>query len=493
MFLSLLYLALPNLIFVIGWLRWYVALPAALIVALPLRRPPRGLSGTTTAPQVAFVALLALMTVAISGAGGFGFQNSDWLKHDALLKDLIERTWPVTYEIDGHAYPLVYYVAYLLPAALGGKLLGWGMANCLVFVWTVLGLCLAMLWAVLLMRPASRLAPLVFLTFSGLDVVGLWCVEPWRFGQPWNDIEWWAGQWLYGANIRLIFWAPNQALAGWITTGIVMHALSSRAGHRRVLYAFALTALWSPFVCLGLAPFVVLDVLLRRSSAAAWPRLSLGDVCGVLLLALMGFYFCSRLFPLALGQEHAPTPNGWIFTQPRDRTSAVLILSTGAVFVALESGVYAAVLAAVIPSSDRRHRVLLVVAAGLLAMLPSYRYGYNNDLAMRASIPALFVLCVLVGRCFLERDAPSKWRFVLFLLLAVGAVTPFVEVRGNLRAIAARGTVVHRSTAENVSDLYALFRRRYPHTGMMRNYVGDGGAPFFAYVANRRDGNAAFR
>jgi hypothetical protein len=34
---SLIYLALPMLIFVIGWLKWYFAIPTASLILSPLR------------------------------------------------------------------------------------------------------------------------------------------------------------------------------------------------------------------------------------------------------------------------------------------------------------------------------------------------------------------------------------------------------------------------------------------------------------------------
>ena len=58
----------------------------------------------------------------ISGAGGVGYQDSDWKKHNALMKDLQERSWPIVYTRDGVPLPLVYNIAYYMPAALAGRI-----------------------------------------------------------------------------------------------------------------------------------------------------------------------------------------------------------------------------------------------------------------------------------------------------------------------------------------------------------------------------------
>ncbi|MCA9417857.1 MAG: hypothetical protein KC917_16380, partial [Candidatus Omnitrophica bacterium] len=123
---AFLYLSLPYLLFFWGWL-W---LPYALLatVALLIGLASAILGGRSEAREdgprawgswrrVLFVAVIALVWVALSGIGGLGFQNPDYPKHNAVLKDLIEKDWPVVYGEGEGARALVYYFAYYLPAA----------------------------------------------------------------------------------------------------------------------------------------------------------------------------------------------------------------------------------------------------------------------------------------------------------------------------------------------------------------------------------------
>ena len=142
---SLFYLAVPAIIFLAGWLRWYLALPCIGLVTFPLFRSVQNteqvLGNQGARPDdpalklrhVVLLLLASLLLLSMSGVGGFGYQDTDWLKHNAILKDLVERPWPVVYELEGRDVPLVYYVAFYLPAALVGKLSGWLLANLTLF------------------------------------------------------------------------------------------------------------------------------------------------------------------------------------------------------------------------------------------------------------------------------------------------------------------------------------------------------------------------
>jgi len=177
---------------------------------------------------VAMGALAVVVVVGLSGPGGFGVQTWDWAKHNAILKDLVEQPWPVAYATERDDVALTYYVAHYLPAALAGKLAGWQAANVVLFAWTVIGCVLAMLWLVVLSGAPVWRCLAIFVLFSGLDVVGAiawssrWSMRRWP-----NDfhLEWWAGHWTYPGNVTLIAFAPHQATAGWLLTGLTIDGL----------------------------------------------------------------------------------------------------------------------------------------------------------------------------------------------------------------------------------------------------------------------------
>ena len=188
-------------------------------------------------PLLAGIAVPAAVLTLLSGAGGWGAGDSDWLKHDTILRDLLARPWPVTYESGHGPVLLVYYTAFYLPAALLGKLAGgnWNVASQTLALTMFAGIVLSGAWLVgsetaAWRRGAAWIAVAVFFGFSGLDVLGkalvnLWYGLPVSFGD-WSDIEWWAQFAQYPSNAASFFWAPQHAFGG---------VAAARAGVRRLV------------------------------------------------------------------------------------------------------------------------------------------------------------------------------------------------------------------------------------------------------------------
>lgn len=119
---SLFYLALPYFIFVMGWLKLYLALFYVSLIALSLYIFLRRIDRICKHEQektdknvlggrvILLVVLVVLVFLGISGVGGFGYQDTDWLKHNAILMDLVERPWLVVYQLGEEKLPLVYFI-----------------------------------------------------------------------------------------------------------------------------------------------------------------------------------------------------------------------------------------------------------------------------------------------------------------------------------------------------------------------------------------------
>ncbi|GAF79890.1 unnamed protein product, partial [marine sediment metagenome] len=302
---SCVYLALPYLIFFLGWLRWWLAIPTAALLVVASYSAVRNVlryapcaetdreSAVVSWRQLVLLVAVAVLISFLSGVGGYGAQDSDYPKHNAIFKCLIEEPWPPTVASPEGRFPLVYYTAWYLPASLVGKVVGWEGAHHFLQLWTVLGLVLSLLWFCLASRCAKWIVLAVFVCFSGLDIVGGVAVKLISlFSQPefdwatfgwtsidWSSLRWWnwlfrwwdtAGLRNYSSNMALLFFVPHQALSGWILTGIVMHLVGreSDGARKTLLFFIGLSCLWAPFVTLGLAPLVIFDLVIWRRSAA---------------------------------------------------------------------------------------------------------------------------------------------------------------------------------------------------------------------------------
>lgn len=484
--LTLIYLAVPVAIFFLGWLRLPLALLTTGLLAWTCWRTGwRRKKTEHETMRLSLVALLlggvlpSLVFVALSGAGGWGSGDSDWYKHDTILFDLIQRSWPVTYQTSAGPALLVYYVAFYLPAALVGKWTGsWMLASQALALTMFVGILLSLGWLALLGRrgeeadaqpPLPRTgwwwrAVVVFFCFSGLDAVGKLGVNLYlhlpAFDGDWYDVAWWAQAFQYPSNAAALFWAPHQAIGAWLPCALVLESAwqADRAGgdfsgsdnseHLEGPSALplALAWSWSPFAAIGLAPVFAGLVLfggpgqsttfIRRLSAAICSPVNLG--AAALTLLTTGFY-AARLTPFALpavarvppGRSPAPLITEGLMPMP------LLYL----VFVVLEFGLLAAALWWAFSDRPRSHgpmrasrredQLLLIAATSTLLLLPMVHYGYANDLVMRGGLPALFVLQVLVARAFTQKpERGFAWALVAVVaLLALGASNTFLEYR----------------------------------------------------------------
>jgi hypothetical protein len=125
----------------------------------------------------------------------------------------------------------------------------------------------------------------------------------------------------------------------------------------------------------------------------------------------------------------------------------------------------------------------------VLAVIPCVRYGYYNDWAMRASIPALFALQLLVARALSRAAVPAWARAGLAALLSVASLYPLSQLRVEQAAIATRGTWVRVPPRQGIPDLFEQQRAQLgadpdtPRYGFVEQYVASARAPFFQYLA----------
>jgi hypothetical protein len=500
---SLLYLSFPYALFFVGWLKWYFALLGIGFLLLPLfvnlfgreNSPRKGEMERLESPklrlyQVIILILLSLLLLSISGVGGYGYQDPDWFKHNTILKDLIDRPWPVSYPIGGGEVPLVYYLAYYLPAALAGKLWGWQIANHILFMWSFLGLLLAFLWFLKLNRRAALSVFLLFILFSGMDVIGQLLVTPAvasirpeaSFYVRWDHIENWSMGWQYSSNATLLFWVPHQALAGWIASGLFGYAFLQDPERNDYLLTMGLTSLWSPFAALGLLPFCLADIVTGEGQLPQRLRryLTLSNISGLALLTIVGLFFSSKLYdisPLLTGE----IPHGFRLSFAKDSQAKLIGIGLILAFFLLEFGLYSILVFIANKNWKGRAKVLFMATILILLLLPLYSFGEANDFAMRASIPALFFLAVFISRAIHNTSLSTPIRVLLIVLVLLGSATGYIEVKRHLTGIVNTGAVVQIPIYVNVLELW------YPglegSESIVLQYLGSSQAPFFQYLA----------
>jgi hypothetical protein len=459
------YLTLPAVLFAYGWLRWPFAVlsVAVLFTSIVVASADllRGLRTVLSTPSVRSrleslwwigpAGLLIAVWLLLSGAGGVGFQVPDYRAGNALLKDLIQGDWPMMTVLDGAEQRIVYYVGYYLVAAAVGKAFGWGAANVAIFAWTALGALLAFAWfrrisRVELHRRPGRLLwlALIFCLAGGLDILAV-LTRDGRIPDLTQHLEPWAGAFQYSSNTTLLYWVPQQSLAAWLMTGMVVTSVYARQGLRWLCISLAAGVLWSPFGVIGVAPYLILLPLLHPT--AGWRKLMMGrstvllNLAAVWVAAVHLLYLASNRyeFPVGLAWESARYNQHfvqlllafWLVEFALVAALATVLLAVGA--WSTSQGRAAPWHRGWLGSIQERFRVepmhlaLFAMSLGVLFVLPLFKAGYLNDLVMRASIPSLFVFHAFVAKILLDANLhaarrPDRLRMGLSYLLLLGVV-----------------------------------------------------------------------
>lgn len=357
--------------------------------------------------RIALVFLFAVALYLLGGEGRYAYANIDWQVRDAVLRDMALHPWPFAYVPPGGNEPNMLRAPigmFLLPA-LAYK--SWGpVAADHALLLQNAALLTALLSAGSLLfdtRRARIVALVVFTLFSGQDALGQLLVT-----REWvSHLESWIPWLQFSSHITQAFWVPQHAFAGWLAALLFLLWRRDLVRIDAMLMVLPLTALWSPLALLGALPFVgwAAFVALQRGGIG-WRTIALP--LAVTLFALPGLLYLAAGGDGVGARLQASSFDFW------------------ALFMLLELGIW------VIPlmlwaAPSRYGRAPLRIAALFLLAVPFVQIGWSIDFMMRASIPGLAIIAVLVAEA-LTNATRSRIKVALALILATGSVTGANEV-----------------------------------------------------------------
>jgi len=248
----------------------------------------------------------------------------------------------------------------------------------------------------------------VFLLFSGSDYIGTKYTNV--IPEPLMHFEWWwkpFGQ--LSSNITNIFWAPQHAIAGFLSTFLFMRYPQLSLRNAGVIAAA--TAGWSPFAAIGLIPSFFWAIT-KSGHKGVLSRSNL--ICSPVLLVLSGFFLTNGSASLPAGfiwNVSGFTINGWL------------------IFLLLEVWIFSFSLALVL----KGNLVLISFFSLFLTALTLFTFGQYNDLLMRASVGSLGALAFASSIAVVY--SPNDIRKVpLIVCLVLGLATPLGEITRSLVA-----------------------------------------------------------
>lgn len=403
--LSITYLLLPFLIFCVGFLRWYVAIVLILSLlysgAIVVKQIYRKESSWRLSSARIFVLIgVSAFLCWVCGIGGYFSQSYDWIVKNPLLNDLTLSPWPLILDFSEATddvqsicgedkVAFVYYLFYYLPAAWMGKMFGSLMvARISLFFWSVYGLTLVGCWLFFTITKRVKLSNkkivfvlAVFVLWGGSDIVGqgikvLFSDNPNMSFFSWFD-HWSLPYFMYHANFSSLYWCFNQCIPLWLIVLLILHFQDIRT----IIFFFGFSSLYSPWGAMGLLPIVAVFILteIEKKGLPAFREIVNfpNIVFPLLLLLVVGTYYLSNSTPIPEKGFF------WEFWSVSDFLVAYIV------FLLVELGIYVYLL-----RQEMRDDKILLSAVIVLAIIPLYKMNYANDFVLRASIPALYIVCV---------------------------------------------------------------------------------------------------
>lgn len=145
--LSLLYLLLPNILFLFGWVQWWYAIPAVIMLItatlhickhLPLHQHTFTKKDIPSLLCSFFICIVAVESLGYTGRVP---QSSDFLARNAIFDTLVNCDWPI-HSCSGD-YFVYYHAFYLFPSLVAKIAAPYISHYTLLYVWTLFGLLLA--------------------------------------------------------------------------------------------------------------------------------------------------------------------------------------------------------------------------------------------------------------------------------------------------------------------------------------------------------------
>ena len=424
---SLLYLALPTLIFMVGWLRLYASVPLLVLTLAGiwqfLRRDDVVWAMPYSTKAAALVIVVACLWASLGGAGHFFESNPDWLIRDKVLGDLTLTPWPPAYSfVDGHWHILRTAFGFFLPAAVVGKIFGIVSVDIALFIYCAIGCSLFFLLLPLPRKAGWPLALLLLLPvfFSGMDYLGIVLITGTTPLFPLR-LEWWV-PFSYSSFTGQMHWAPNHVIPIWLVSTLFYRHWGHPSWPALFMVMLPLTVIWTPFAAAAILPFLLLAswrwFALGNSYSAA--GITITQVVAAVLITALTVRFMSLDFAAVPALPQANSVANW--TLASDQIVLKYLL-----FILMEF----AILALLLARNLHHSKGLFWLAGIILVVLPLLKFGPSNDLLLRLSIPCLVILLIALlvqGRHWLETKKLPVSVYLIGIVFCMGAATPFNEM-----------------------------------------------------------------
>lgn len=417
--LLLIYLFFPLILFLLTWLNIttsIISLISAITILIVMLREIPSQDFFISKRMFYTAAGIVILWCILAGIGGLYYQSPDWHTRNALFHDIVNFSYPVYYD---NGTTLVYYMFFLLPGAITAKFASFlgaapdtafKIGNLMTLFYSSIGVFLIYL-EICILTKAQKLnqlwALLIFIFFSGLDVFVPHNVGEFAHIERHGLIQ-------YSSNTTLLFWVYNPAIPAWAVTTLLLKRPFNISNYG-IIAALGLFYAPLPFIGLAIYMFWLGCVkAFRELKTKHFKKLfmnifSIKNILALgILFPIIYFYFKSN---------NTAANESWILSLP------LLITPIFYKFLFWEAGIYM-----LFVNKLNKKNPLFNITVLSLFLIPLIRIGWTNtDFGMRASIPALFILMVLVIKYLFSQQINRTLKTALVIVLLLGTITPAIE------------------------------------------------------------------
>ncbi len=479
--ISLIYMTAPIIIFMVGWLKPIIGITFSVAIIFGIVCYLKKYENDDKYFEISVYALIAIAVIImawvwISGIGGYMPQKADWHWRNAILRDLIDYSWPVVYP--DTEMGLVYYFTYFLPSALVGKLFGWNLANVTLLMWTILGiiLCVLFLCKYLNLSGLKQIVVLmiIFIVWREYDDIRLAFVN--LFDATWA--------YEYTNNNALLQWVTNQTIVPWLATIMFLNNRQIRNYAFLGLCVFAVAPL--PFV--GFFVLLVFDALVQFVKSQNKLAMVKKEILSIQnIMAIITIFPIFALFYLSNSATTGGAGQGGIGLYMGDGYKGIVALLLFWLFNAI-------IFSVLIYKEYKKDHLFWIVTISLM-IIPLIRIGDGRDFCMRASIPCIFVIMTYVIKYLYAHSVPiCRGAVAIWLSLGVFCYSFCCE------SVNALSTAKHTENKEDfLADQVGSLANKLPYAkcyGICMNmYLTERPyeKPFFAKLCKEKSDDALER
>ena len=408
---SIIYLAIPNLIFSWAWFRWEVALVTSICYVLLFKYMLFGNEEadvlTARIGDIVFILCYSFIWTSLTGVGGFFSQSLDFIPHNTKHYDLFKSTWPIFFnEVNQYA---CYYFGYYLVPALISKMVG-SFSVAAIFIWSWIGMALGAFWVYMLIEK-NKFLMMVFPFLWTLPfilpkfIASLIPIFP--------DTHYF--EWMWGLFNQSL-WVINQIIPSLIVAGLILYNTSYEKSPLKSFFPVILCFVWAvfPAVIFGLISFLI-AITSKYSKFSAAAILNNVIVPGIIFIPICLYLTSSDGLPV----------KGFMW-EFYSLTTIIVQFSAGVIF---EIIIFIALSFLLLKYSTRFSGTLIICVYITVIPLLLYKIGFANDLQTRGVLPigimGTIIFLHLASKAMAQlKLANSNFYYCLVFLMCLSFYNP---------------------------------------------------------------------